>query len=193
MNAMTCERWASIAGWNCKPVGSADSTALCITTPLTLPGGKPMDFYLQEEAHSQYEMTDDGLTMFALRGLGYALDDRRNWRGLEALATQHGFELTERGEIRASVPEDRVTEYSGRILQLFSSILAWEAEKFSDADSDFALTAEVERLLRMRDGSRPLLRDVTVQTRAADVTFNFQWGDTYVDASASSGAGSRRS
>jgi len=72
-------------------------------------------------------MTDDGMVLFALRGLGYALDDRRHWRGLEHLAQQHGFELTDTGELRGAAPEDRLAECAGRILQLFAAVTAWEA------------------------------------------------------------------
>lgn len=181
MSAITCQEWAALAGWRCAPVADGDARALYITTPLTFPDGKPLDFYLRD-TRVGYEMTDDGMTLFALRGLGYAIDDRRNWRGIERLAEQFGFELTPRGELRAAVPVERVTEFCGRILQLFAGFIAWEAERFRDADSDFSLTREVERLLRLKDAARPLARDVVVPAGKGEVHFHFQWGDTYVDA-----------
>lgn len=179
MTAITCQTWAEQAGWRCGSVTHNDDRALYIVTPINFADGKPLDFYIRESAVG-YEMTDDGMTLFALRGLGYAVDDRRNWRGIEKLAAQFGFELTEKGVLRATIPDDKLTDFSGRILQFFAGVVAWEAERFRDADSDFSLTREVERILRLKDSKLSLVRNVTVP--ANDVTFDFQWGETYIDA-----------
>lgn len=178
--AVTCENFATITGWRCAPVTDmAGEPALYIVTPMNFADGRPVDFYLRSKG-TQYELTDDGMVLLALRGLGYMLDDRRNWRTAHTMAERFGFELTERGELRTLVAEPRLTNATGRMMQLFAAFIAWEAERFTEGDSDFSLTREVERILRLK--GRSLEIGPTVRSRRGDLTFDFLWGETYVDA-----------
>lgn len=159
-----------------------DGILLQITTPFTFPDGKPLTYYVQRHTGAFTTIDDDGLTMFALRTLGYALDDKRNWRGIEALVESHGFKLTDSGEIEATFPNMEMIQRSAAVLSLFAGIVAWEAEHSQQRDHDFSLTNEVERLLRAKDPSRRLDFDVTVRVGQGEVKFDFLWGDLYVDA-----------
>lgn len=178
--AVTCENLATITGWRCATVADrTGESALYVVTPMTFADGRPVDFYLRLNG-ARYELTDGGMALLALRGLGYILDDRRNWRAAQTIAERFGFELTERGELRTLVAESDLTEATGRMIQLFAAFIAWEAERFADGDSDFSLTQEVERILRLK--GRPLEIGAAVRSNRGDLVFDFRWGETYVDA-----------
>lgn len=155
--------------------------ATYISTPIVLPGGKPLDFYLIPRGE-HLEFTDDGVTMFALSGLGYQLGDKRNWKGLENLAVKYGFKLTEAGAFEAAFLKSELPEWGGRIIKLFAAIAAWEDERFSEGDTDLSLAAEIEMLLRAKAPEKLLVRNAIVKLGRNEISFDFLWGDTYVDA-----------
>ena len=113
--------------------------AAYISTPIVLPGGKPLDFYLIQRG-KLIEFTDDGMTLFALRCIGYQLSDKRNWRGLENIGIKFGFSLSSEGAFEAIFPDSELDDWGGRIVRLFASLAAWEEERESEGDSDFSLT-----------------------------------------------------
>lgn len=86
----SCDDFFVKSGWHCEAIENGSRKATYISTPITLPGAKPLDFYLFADGEN-LEFTDDGITVFALRSLGYPLGDKRNWRSLENIATRHGF------------------------------------------------------------------------------------------------------
>lgn len=155
--------------------------AAYISTPIVLPGGKPLDFYLIQRG-KLIEFTDDGMTLFALRCIGYQLSDKRNWRGLENIGIKFGFSLSSEGAFEAIFPDSELDDWGGRIVRLFASLAAWEEERESEGDSDFSLTDEVAMLLHAKAPDRQLTRNVTVKLGKTEAVFDFLWGDTYVDA-----------
>lgn len=181
MSSLGCGDFFRKSGWHCQVVPTANGNATYISTPIVLPGGKPLDFYLIQRGNL-VEFTDDGITMFALRSLGYALGDKRNWRGLENIASRLGFQLTDAGCFETIFPETEMAQWGSKIVRLMSAIAAWEEERFAEGDTDFSLTDEVELLLRSKDPSLKLSRDVSVTVGKTQVSFDFLWGSTYVDA-----------
>ena len=181
MTICSCEKFFASAGWHCQELDLPGGKSTYISTPLALPGGKPFDFYLSQRG-KLIEFTDDGNTMFALSSMGFALDDRRNWRGLENVAMRHGFELSQRGAFEAVFPANDLSFWGASIIRLFCSLADWQEEKTAEGDTDFSLTDEVEMLLRARDARAKLDRDVSVKIGASSYEFSFLWGDTYVDA-----------
>ena len=181
MARIGCSTFFSSSGWHCQAVQAGGVAATYISTPIVLPGGKPLDFYLIQRG-GNLEFTDDGITMFALSGLGYQLGDKRNWKGLENLALRHGFTLTERGSFEAAFLESELPEWGGRIIKFFAAVAAWENERFIEGDTDLSLAAEVEMLLRAKAPGKQLVRNATVTLGRNEVSFDFLWGDTYVDA-----------
>lgn len=155
--------------------------AAYISTPVVLPGGKPLDFYLIPRGEL-LEFTDDGMTLFALSALGYPLGDKRNWKGLENIGLKFGFRLSDSGAFEAVFPEQDLNLWSGRIIRLIASLAAWEEERYAEGDTDFSLTDEVAMILQAKDPARKLTRNASVRLGKADVSFDFLWGDTYVDA-----------
>lgn len=181
MSSTTCSDFFEKSGWYCRVIDVEGHPTTYISTPITLPGGKPLDFYLISHG-DHIDFTDDGVTLFALRSIGYPLNDKRNWRGLENIASRHGFSLTETGAFEATFPESELEMWGAKILRLFCSIAAWEEDRFGEGDTDFSLTQELEMLLRTKDPQREIVRNVVVQLGKTEAHFDFLWGSTYVDA-----------
>jgi hypothetical protein len=181
MASLNCATFFAKAGWHCQMVPAGGAMAAYISTPIVLPGGKPLDFYLIPRS-GIIEFTDDGMTMFALRCMGYPLGDKRNWRGLENIGTKFGFTLGSSGAFEAMFPENELDDWSGRIIRLFSALAAWEEDRYSEGDTDFSLTDEIAMLLHAKAPGLKLTRNVTVKLGKTEATFDFLWGDTYVDA-----------
>lgn len=169
------------AGWYAAPITAGRIEAVYVSTPIRLPGGKSFDFYLIQHG-DRIEFTDDGLTMFALRTLGLALQDKRNWRGLRDETERFGFELKDDGTIEANFPENALGAWGGRILQLFSGIAAWELERRNQLDEDFSLTREVERIMRLREPGVEIVFNPRIRVGSGDeIQFDFLWGDRYIE------------
>lgn len=185
MNTLDCQFLRANNGWHCQPMEGRGEETLYVSSPILLADGKPIDFYLIRRG-SNLVFTDDGLTLFALRNYGLELDSKRNWKGLEAIAEGFGFKLDDDGSINALFPEARLAWWMNRVLRLFCGIAEWQKERFDQDDVDFGLTEEVERLLRLKAPNRPLKTNPRVKLKGVDYAFDFQWGDTLVDAIAPS-------
>lgn len=181
MDSLGCGGFFEKSGWHCQLINIGSGPATYISTPITLPGGKPLDFYLVSRG-KHIEFTDDGITMFALRSMGYPLGDKRNWRSLENIAVKYGFSLSDSGAFEALFLEADLEVWGGKIMRLLSALADWEEARNSEGDTDFSLTQEVELLLRAKDPARKLERDVVVKIGRLEASFDFRWGETLVDA-----------
>ncbi len=177
---INCQNLMSHLGWHCRYLEQHD--ALYVSSPVRLPNGSPFDFYITQEGE-HYHLTDDGLTLFQLRGLGYPLSDGRTIRGIANIAEAVGLTLDDSGEVVGMARLDQLPML-GQRMQLFSSrILDWEREHFSSSDSDLSLADEVERLMRGKAPDQPIVIAPKVRLTTGDeVTFMFKWGNQYVDA-----------
>lgn len=182
MNIPTCATLIHDLGWHCAPVEAQGSHALYVSTSVLLPNGTPLDFYLISYG-DHIIVTDDGLWLFALRSLGYALDDRRNWRGLSDVAEKHGFALRDDGTFEYSVAASDLGMAGGRILQMICSIASWELEHYASSDSDLSLNREVEQLMRRKAPTWEVEKSPIVRLSNGDeLRFDFRWGEKLVDA-----------
>lgn len=177
---INCQNLMRHLGWYCRPL--EQHAALYVSSPTRLPNGSPFDFYITQEGE-HFHITDDGLTLFHLRGLGYALNDGRSLRGIANIAESVGLTLDDTGAVSGIARIDQLPSL-GQKMQLFSSrILDWEREHFSSSDSDLSLADEVERLMRGKAPQLPIVPMPTIKLATGDeVTFMFKWGDQYVDA-----------
>lgn len=167
-------------GWHCQHLEAQD--ALYVSSPLRLPNGAPFDFYLTEE-NGYVHMTDDGLTIFRLRGLGYALDDKRSQRGIASIAESVGLELDESGAIVGAARMNELASLGQKFQRFSGRIFDWELEHFNSSDSNLSLADEVERLMRNKAPTLPIIQfPVLKLTTGDEVNFMFKWGDKYVDA-----------
>lgn len=177
-----CLNFFAKSGWHCHPLEGTAGTpgALYISTPFLLSDRKPLDFYVQED-NNEVTIYDDGATMFALSSLGFDFTDRRNWRSLAGLAEKYAFELSEGGEFSCKKPEGEFMELAANAIALFAAVRTWEKERSAEGDMDFSLTKEVEEVLLRNAPDRKLKAGATVSVGTAEVAFDFQWGDFYVD------------
>jgi len=181
MNTCSCTSFFTRAGWHCQELAMPGGPVLYIATPLTLRGGKPLDFYLTPKG-KLIEFSDDGNTLFALSSIGYTLDDRRKWGGLENIATRFGFELTPQGAFHAVFSESDLPSRGESIIRLFSGLIDWEEQHYLEGDTSITLDEEVEILLRQKDSAAIIERDAKLALGEQTFTFSFKWGETYVDA-----------
>lgn len=181
MNALDCPWFHANNGWHCQRLEGRSQETLYVSTPVLLADGKPLDFYLLRRGKN-LTFTDDGLTLFALQNGGIEFGDRRQIKGLENIAERLEFTITDAGTIEALIPEDQLAWWMSRVLRMFVGIAEWQVERIAQRDTDFALTDEVERLLRMKAPDRILLATPNVKLKGLDYSFDFLWGSTYVDA-----------
>lgn len=175
---LTCDKLSHISGWQCS---QAPDDSLFVSTPVTLLDGTPLGFFLSID-NGIATFSDEGITIFALRNQHFDLDDRRNWKGIERIASNLGFTLLEDGELTMSFPEAESPYWFGRITRLVGDIAAWEQERIAQSDTRFTLTREVEDLLRRIEPGRELTLSPRVTIDGKSMDFDFLWGDTYVDA-----------
>lgn len=181
MCALGCGDFFAKAGWHCQTIRAGSGSATYISTPITLPGGKPLDFYLIQKGEL-VEFTDDGITLFALKSIGYALSDKRNWKGLDNIGLKFGFRLADTGAFEAIFPMAEMDQWGAKILRLMAAVATWEEERSAEGDNDFSLTDEIEILLRAKEPDRKLTRNAVLQVGKVEMSFDFLWGNTYIDA-----------
>lgn len=177
---INCQNLMRHLGWYCHHLAEHD--ALYVSSPTRLPNGVPFDFYLTEEG-GHVHLTDDGLTLFHLRGLGYSLGDKRSLRGIAGIAESVGLALDETGAITGMAKLGQLAAL-GQKVQLFSArIHDWEREHFAASDADLSLAYEVERMMKGKAPDWPIIPQPTVRLATGDeVSFMFKWGGRYVDA-----------
>jgi hypothetical protein len=176
-----CSDLMKAMGWACRRV-NAHVDAIYVSTPLTLPGGSPLDFYLSVDG-SRLKFTDDGLTLFLLRNLGYRFEDRRQVHAIAKLAEPLGFTLTPNGEITALFETNQLVMWSGKVLRLFCKVIEWERAHFLSDAADEDLVQEIERVLKLKKPQLQLVRNAAFELGGGQqLHFNFKWGETYVDA-----------
>jgi hypothetical protein len=181
MSAIDCKWFSANNGWHCMKIEGRAEETLYVSTPIVLADGKPLDFYLIKRGNT-FIFTDDGLTIFALQNYGIDIDNRRHLKGLEVVTDRMGFKIVESGAIEALIPEDQVAWWMGRALRMFCGVADWQAERFDQHDEDFSLTEEVERLLKVKAPNRRLVNNPRVKLKGVDYSFDFLWGEIYVDA-----------
>lgn len=181
MSAIDCKWFSANNGWHCTRIEGRTEETLYVSTPVFLADGKPLDFYLIKRG-STFIFTDDGLTIFALQNYGIDIDSRRHLKGLEAVTDRMGFKIAENGAIEALIPEEQIAWWMGRVLRMFCGIADWQAERFDQHDEDFSLTEEVERLFKIKAPNRKLVNNPRVKLKGVDYSFDFLWGEIYVDA-----------
>lgn len=181
MSTLDCQWFSARNGWHCARIEGRAEETLYVSTPVLLADGKPLDFYLIKRGNA-FIFTDDGLTLFALQNYGIDIDTRRHLKGLEAVTDRMGFKIAENGAIEALIPEGQVAWWMGRVLRMFCGVADWQSERFDQHDEDFSLTDEVERLLKAKAPNRKLTINPRVKLKELDYSFDFLWGETYVDA-----------
>lgn len=181
MNTIDCNWFSGVSGWRCSPISGRAENVLYVSSPLSMSGGKPFDFYLVNRGDFIF-FTDDGLTLFALQTAGIEISSRKNLKGIEAIVEKMGFSLESDGSIEAIFPRAHAEWWIGMSLRMFALIADWQADRYEQHDQDFSLTQEVERILREKEPNRKITFNPKLTIRGGEYGFDFMWGETYVDA-----------
>lgn len=175
---LTCNEFSRISGWQCSP---APDGSLHISSPIMLQDGTPLSFFMSQE-RDRIDISDEGMTIFSLRNQSIDLYDRRNWRSLDILTSRLGFALSDRGEISGSFSVRDSAFWFSNLTRLLGGIADWQQEQMDFDDADFQLTQDVEALLRTKAPNRNLQISPSLKIKSSRISFNFLWGDTYIDA-----------
>lgn len=175
---ITCNELSRISGWHCSP---APDGSLHISSPVILQDGTPLGFFVSQE-WDRIDVSDEGMIIFSLRNQGIDLYDRRNWRSLDIITSRLGFTLNDSGEIGGSFSVKDSAFWFSNLTRLLGAIADWQQEQIDFDDVDFQLTQDVEALLRAKAPDRHLQIAPAIKIKNSRITFNFLWGDTYVDA-----------
>lgn len=168
-------------GWHCQPIATTNTQVTYFSTPFVLPDGKPFDFYIEE--HDKYFVfTDDRMTIFSLSSAGHLFDSRNSWKGISNIATKYGFNLSDDGEILASIAKERLPILGKNILMLFSEILRWQEQKASELiDLDASFLEEIEFALTSTSPHQIIERNASLKVEHTSLEFSFKWGSLYID------------
>lgn len=181
MSNHSCLNFFQLMGWHCQTLILAGQRVTYFSTPFTLPDGKPLDFYIQEDGDF-FLFTDDKLTLISLSAMGYSLESRSGWKGLAGLALKYGFELNQQGEITAKIHKSKMLQKGQDILMLFSGVVLWEEERRAlseSSDQDFL--DEIEQILRVTTPDTPVERNPKIDIDSSTLEFSFKWGSVYID------------
>jgi len=181
MTTLDCQFLRANNGWHCKSIEGRGEEILYVSSPVLFADAKPFDFYLIRRGGNLI-FTDDGLTLFSLRSCGLELDNRRNWKGVDAIVSGLGFKIDDDGAIHTLIPEGQLAWWMNRVLRMFCAIAEWQKDRLDQDDADFGLTDEVERLLKLKAPGRLLTLNPKVKLKGIEYAFDFLWGDTLVDA-----------
>lgn len=164
----------------CQAVQTPNGPMTHVNLPFYLEDGSGISIYLVEEG-ARIKVTDDGATLFHLGANDIDLSDRRRWVPIRNLVEQHGFILSDQGEIYRHYSKDAMFGLLQEVLLLTADIVQWERRVHETGDHDLTLHSKVEGLLATVYGSQPE-RDVKVRGPHTVYSFDFRIADIYVDA-----------
>lgn len=92
---MTCEALFNRMGFECRELSPG---VFRVFTPLSLSDGEPISLYLVESGNT-VRVSDNGNTLFHMRGIGLDVDDRKKWRGVTNILASFKLNLESTGEV----------------------------------------------------------------------------------------------
>lgn len=181
MDNYSCLNFFQLMGWHCKPLSITGQHVTYFSTPLILPGGKPLDFYIQEDGEF-FLFTDDRLTLVSLSAIGYSFENRGSWKGIANIASKYGFEMSHQGEITAKFHKTDIATQGQNILMLLSEVILWEEERRALSESsDQGFLDEIEQILKLTNPDILIERNPRLDVDSTILEFSFKWGTLYID------------
>lgn len=176
---MSCDNLIQRLGFDCRPL---TESVVSVATPFSFADGEAIGFYL-EERPSEIVVSDNGDTLFHLRGVGLDLSDRRRWKPFRQIAECHGFELLDSGEIRAAAEPLSSSQLVARYVATMLSIAALEREQLGLPEEIDQFIQEVEFYLHAWRPDAELSHSPSVKGMSGRLhRFDFQFDGTLIDA-----------
>ena len=176
---MSCEQLIQRLGFNCREVGDS---VIAVGTPFSFSDGEAIGFYLHER-RDEVVVSDNGDTLFHLRGVGFDLSDRRRWRAFRQVAEAHGFELLDSGEITARTSPSNVPQLLARYIAAMLEIVNVEREQLGIPDELDQYVQEVEFYLRAWKPQADLVHLPSIRGISGRLhNFHFDFDGSLVDA-----------
>ena len=171
------------------------SSCIEVVTPFGFFDGSGLSVFAMDIG-DKVLFSDEGMTMFWLRGLGVSMDDRRAWRPIKSALAPFALDLSGEGVIETIAAYDEVTNGFARMVAAQLAVDAWARENVN-APSPALLRDEVALYLRAWRHQEVVMDPDPVQGfSGAQHRFAMRQGNEYIDAigpsSASSGAEARK-
>lgn len=176
---MTCERLIQHLGFECRELSPA---VISVATPFSFADGEAIGFYVEDRPNGVV-VSDNGDTLFHLRGLGFDLSDRRRWRPFRQIAELHGFKLNDSGEIAAITPREAISQLVAKYIAAMLDIVDLEREQLGMSEEIDQFIQEVEFHLHAWKPQAGLMHLPTVKGMSGRLhTFHFEFDGMLVDA-----------
>ncbi len=179
---MNCQSIARQLAFDCTPLrGLCGEPVFELGTPFSFHDGSAICVYVVDHG-SVAEISDDGLTMMHLSGLGLDPWGSRRRAALRERIQPYGVELRDNGSLRAMLPASELAWSLPRFIAAELAIAQWAREQMGAPESARQLADEVEMYLRAwrplaTISRRPVLRGIS----GREYQFDFQQGDELID------------
>lgn len=180
---MNCDHFSTLIGMRCEPQPTLDgSSCVAVVTPFRFYDGDGLTLFAFGQGGTVH-LSDEGLTLSWLHGLGHRLDDRRTWKPLRAALAPYEITLNDDGVIEVLAPIDTASLAFARMVSGLLAVDAWARES-AGAGVASTLRDEAELYLRAWRPGVALLTDPepVVGFSGAAHSFAFKLGDEYIDA-----------
>lgn len=176
---MSCENLIEHLGFECRQI---DSSVISVSTSFSFADGEIINFYIQDK-REEVVVTDNGDTLFHLRGVGLDLSDRRRWRPYRQIVAAHGFELEDSGVIIGKSSTNQVSQLVANYISAMLDIVNLEHEQLGIPEEIDHFIEEVEFYLRAWKPSGNIVRlPVLTGMSGKSHTFHFELDGTLIDA-----------
>lgn len=176
---MSCEHLAQRLGFECRAL---TESLISVATPFSFADGEAIGFYLDDQ-QPDIVVSDNGDTIFHLRGVGFDLSDRRRWKPIKQIAESHGFELLDSGEIRATANRESCSNLIARYISAMLDIANLEREQLGLPEEIDRFVQEVEFYLHAWKPQASIIHSPSLKGMSGRMhSFNFEFDGMLVDA-----------
>lgn len=175
---MNCEKLSDIIGMRCNQLDSS----IEVLTPFTFSDGNGIELFAQEHG-PQIHFFDDGFTLLHLHSVGISLNNKMRWLPLRGIAENYGVTLSDDGVFETLSSISNPSNGFARMVAALIGIAAWEREQIGVSADTALLVDEVALYLRAWKPSLKLLERPSIKGFSGrSLTFDFEFGDQYIDA-----------
>lgn len=180
---MNCDFFSQLIGMRCEHQPARDGSAcVAVVTPFSFFDGDGLSVFAFS-AGDKVLLSDEGLTLFWLHGLGHRqLDDRRAWKPLRAAVARYGLTLDDDGCIETLAPASQAPGAFARMVSGLLALDAWARES-AGAGTPLVLKDEVALYLRAWRPKEAIHLDPEPVTGFSGLAHSFamQQGGEYID------------